>query len=227
VLQSLGREVHVIPNGIDADCYPSSGAHLLDGWRETVGDDFFLFVGVLRYYKGLETLLRAAKGFAGRIVIAGTGPHADHLQQYAAREGLKNVRFVGNVSDDDKMCLLQLSRAFVFPSHLRAEAFGMSLLEAAMCAKPMICCEIGTGTSFVNEDGVTGTTVPAQDPDALRAAMQALLADPLLAQRMGKAARARYESMFTARHMAQSYRRVYQAAMARVLESAQYQGNRS
>lgn len=226
VLQSLGREVHVIPNGIDSAFYPSPGSHMLDGWRKTVGEDFFLFVGVLRYYKGLETLLRAAKGFAGRIVIAGTGPEADHLQQYAMREGLSNVRFVGNVSDDDKMCLLQLARAFVFPSHLRSEAFGMSLLEAAMCSRPLICCEIGTGTSFVNEDGVTGYTVAAQDPEALRGAMQALLADRELAQRMGQAARARYESMFTARHMAQAYRRIYGAVTARVLESAQYQGNR-
>jgi glycosyltransferase involved in cell wall biosynthesis len=209
VLQSLGREVHVIPNGIDAACYPSPGPHMLEGWRETVGDDFFLFVGVLRYYKGLETLLRAAKGFAGRIVIAGTGPQADHLQQYAAREGLANVRFVGNVSDDDKMCLLQLARAFVFPSHLRAEAFGMSLLEAAMCAKPMICCEIGTGTSYVNEDGVTGIVVPPEEPAALRAAMERLLRDPQAAQALGAGARARYAGLFTAERMAQAYHELY------------------
>ena len=47
------------------------------------------------------------------------------------------------------MCLLHLSRGFVFPSHLRSEAFGMSLVEAAMCGKPMVSCEIGTGTSFI------------------------------------------------------------------------------
>jgi len=121
-------EVRVIPNGIDEAGYPDPGAGNLQSWRESVGEGFFLFVGVLRYYKGLETLLRAARGFEGRIVIAGTGPEAGHLQEYAAREALDNVRFVGAVSDVDKMALLQLSRAFVFPSHLRSEAFGMSVL---------------------------------------------------------------------------------------------------
>jgi glycosyltransferase involved in cell wall biosynthesis len=227
VLRTLARDVQVIPNGIDESSYPAPDAHRLAGWRELVGEDFFLFVGVLRYYKGLETLLRAARGFGGRIVIAGTGPEAEHLQQFAAREGLANVRFVGSVTEEDKMCLLQLARAFVFPSHLRSEAFGMSLLEAAMCGKPMISCEIGTGTSFVNEDRVTGYTVAAEDPEALRGAMQMLLADAAHARQLGHAARERHRGMFTARHMAQAYRRVYEAVQARILESAGYQGHRT
>ncbi|MEJ6021926.1 glycosyltransferase [Ramlibacter sp. PS4R-6] len=214
VLQALGRDVEVIPNGIDETCFPSPGAHTLAAWRESVGEGFFLFVGVLRYYKGLETLLRAARGFGGRIVIAGTGPQADQLQDYAAREGLANVSFVGRVSDEDKMALLRLARAFVFPSHLRAEAFGMSLVEAAMSALPLVCCEIGTGTSLVNEAGVTGATVPAQDPDALRAAMQRLLDDPAQAVRMGQAARRRFEELFTAGHMARAYRQLYERVRA-------------
>jgi rhamnosyl/mannosyltransferase len=211
VLRELGREVRIIPNGIDESSYPSPPESSVDGWRSLIGEDFFLFVGVLRYYKGLETLLRAAKGFEGRIVIAGTGPELEHLQQTAAREGLGNVRFVGSVSDEDKMCLLRLARAFVFPSHLRSEAFGMSLLEAAMCAKPMVCCEIGTGTSYINVDGVSGFVVGPEDPDALRAAMRRFAQDPALALAMGAAARRRFEEHFTAREMARSYDSLYRA----------------
>jgi rhamnosyl/mannosyltransferase len=209
VLQRIPGKVRVIPNGIDDTSYPSPSAKSLEGWRSLVGEGFFLFVGVLRYYKGLETLLRAAKGFEGRIVIAGTGPELGHLQETAAREGLANVRFVGSVSDEDKMCLLRLARAFVFPSHLRSEAFGMSLLEAALSAKPMICCEIGTGTSYINADGETGSVVPPEDPQALRAAMQRFAQDPALAQRMGAAARRRFEVRFTAMQMARSYHALY------------------
>ena len=211
VLATLGREVRVIPNGIDEASYPAPGPERMQAWREMVGQDFFLFVGVLRYYKGLETLLRAAKGFGGQVVIAGTGPEATHLQETAKLQGLTNVRFVGAISDDDKVCLLKLCRAFVFPSHLRAEAFGMSLLEAAMCARPMVCCEIGTGTSYINVDGETGRTVTPEDPGALRVAMQQLLDDPGQARTMGLAARARYEAMFTAGHMAKAYRGVYES----------------
>lgn len=209
---ALGRvasKVRVIPNGIDEASYPSPSAKLVEDWRSQVGEGFFLFVGVLRYYKGLRTLLRAAKGFVGQIVIAGTGPELEHLQQAAAREGLTNVRFVGSVSDEDKMCLLRLARAFVFPSHLRSEAFGMSLLEAAMCAKPMISCEIGTGTSYINADGVTGFVVPPEDPQALRGAMQRFAENPALAQSMGVAGRGRFEAHFTAQRMAQAYAAIY------------------
>jgi rhamnosyl/mannosyltransferase len=209
VLAQLNGKLRVIPNGIDDASYPEPPAARLDSWRSRVGEGFFLFVGVLRYYKGLETLLRAAKGFEGQVVIAGTGPELGHLQEYAAREGLANVHFVGSVSEEDKMCLLHLARAFVFPSHLRSEAFGMSLLEAAMCARPMICCEIGTGTSYINADGETGLVVPPEDPQALRGAMERFTREPQLAAAMGAAARRRFEEHFTAREMARAYRALY------------------
>ena len=209
MLARIADKVRVIPNGIDEASYPAPADSSVDGWRSLIGEGFFLFVGVLRYYKGLETLLQAAKGFDGQVVIAGTGPELEHLQRTAAQEGLDNVRFVGTVSDEDKMCLLRLARAFVFPSHLRSEAFGMSLLEAAMCAKPMICCEIGTGTSYINVDGETGFVVPPEEPAALRAAMQRFAREPALAQTMGAAARRRFEEHITAREMARAYRALY------------------
>lgn len=99
----------------------------------------------------------------------------------------------------------------VLPSHLRSEAFGMVLVEAEMFGKPMICCEIGSGTSYVNEHGVTGLVVPPEQPDALAKAMQALLADDALAGRMGQAARARYEAMFSGPALGDAYRSLYRS----------------
>lgn len=211
-----GRQlpVRVIPNGIDESSYPRPSQESLARWRDRVGEGFLLFVGVLRYYKGLDTLLQAAKGLRGRIVIVGSGPEAARLEQHAASEGLDNVQFLGEVSDEDKMSLLQLSRGFVFPSHLRSEAFGMSLVEAAMSSKPLISCEISTGTSYINQDGVTGCVVPPEDPMALRAAMQHLLDSPEAAAALGRCARARFESLFTASHMARSYQAAYRELLA-------------
>ncbi len=204
------ERLQVIPNGIDEASYPVPTEEQLAGWRTRVGEGFLLFVGVLRYYKGLETLLHAAKGFRGQIVIAGSGPETARLEQHALREGLSNVRFLGSVSDEAKMCLLRLARGFVFPSHLRSEAFGMSLVEAAMCGKPMITCEIGTGTSFINADGITGFTISPEDAQALRRVMHVLIEDPVRAAAMGRAARERFGDLFTARRMAQSYHQLYQ-----------------
>jgi rhamnosyl/mannosyltransferase len=214
VLSSLPRNVGVIPLGIDEAGYPAPAPELLEKWRERAGEGFFLFVGVLRYYKGLHTLLEAAKGFPGRIVIAGEGPERQPLERQAADAGLGNVEFLGHISEEDKVCLLHLCRAFVFPSHVRTEAFGMSLVEASMCAKPMVTCEIATGTSYVNEDGVTGQVVPPEDAQRLRAAMQDLLERPEAARDMGRAARARFEQLFTAEAMAARYDALYREIAA-------------
>ena len=214
VLARLKSKVRVIPNGVDESSYPRTDPDRVAYWRAKVGEGFFLFVGVLRYYKGLDTLLQAADGLRGQVVIAGSGPEAGALQESAAARKLDNVRFLGAVGDQDKMCLMQLARGFVFPSDLRSEAFGMSLLEAAMSARPMITCEIGTGTSYVNVDGVTGRTVPPRDPAALRDAMHGFLDEPHRALEMGAAARLRFLQLFTARAMARAYDEAYRDVMA-------------
>ena len=209
VLSGLRHAPVVIPNGIDEASCPVPGPEVLARWRERVGQDFLLFTGVLRYYKGLDTLVESAQGFQGRIVIAGDGPLARTLHEQIRRSGLSNIDCLGYVSDEDKMALLQLARGFVFPSNVRSEAYGMSLVEAAMAGKPMVSCEIGTGTSYINQDGITGWVVPPDDPQALRAAMQRLVDDPHEAQALGARARQRFESHFTARRMADAYWTLY------------------
>ncbi len=178
VLPRFSDKVDVIPLGLDEGDYPRAPATLLQSWRERFPRPFFLFVGVLRYYKGLQYLLRAAQGLAADIVIIGEGPMEAQLQNEAKALSLDNVHFLGKKSDLDKAALLELCKAFVFPSHLRSEAYGLSLIEAAMFAKPMISCEIGTGTSFVNQHQVTGLVVPPADAVELKRAMEVLLGDP-------------------------------------------------
>lgn len=213
VLQTLAKPVQLVPNGLDESTLLPVPSERLAHWRQRCGEGFFLFVGVLRYYKGLHTLVEAARGFAGQIVLAGEGPEQASLAAQIKALGLTNIKLLGHVDDADKRALLQLARAFVFPSHLRSEAFGMSLVEAAMLGKPMLSCEIGTGTSYVNEHGVTGIVVPPEDPAALRAAMHQLLHDLAAAARMGVAARQRYTRLFTGAHMAQAYHQIYQALL--------------
>lgn len=210
VLRGLRTPITVIPNGVDEASYPQPSAANVERWRAQFGEDFFLFVGVLRYYKGLHTLVEAARGFAGRVVIAGQGPEGEAVAQQVKALGLTNVTLLGRVSDEDKMCLLRLCRAFVFPSHLRSEAFGMSLVEAAMVGKPMVSCSIGTGTTFINKGGETGIAIGPEDPAALCAAMQAMLDSPDQAAAWGRAARARYESTFSALRMAEAYLQAYE-----------------
>jgi rhamnosyl/mannosyltransferase len=208
---SLRDRVRVIPLGIEEGSYPHDGdVGVLRRLGLDEAEPFFLFIGVLRYYKGLHTLVQAAASVRARVIIAGSGPEGATLQEQARQLGLTNVDFAGQVTDAEKAALLKRCRALVLPSHLRSEAFGMVLVEAAMFGKPMISCEIGTGTSYVNADGETGIVVPPESPGELAGAMNRLVEDEALAQRYGQAARLRYERMFSGEALGRAYAALYQ-----------------
>lgn len=210
VLQKYLPKVKVIPYGLDKKSYPVADEVHLEHWRQQVGDRFFLFVGAFRYYKGLHILLEAIQHTDFPLVIIGAGPIEAELKQQAQDLGLKNIHFLGALPDEDKAALLELCYSVVFPSHLRSEAFGITLLEGAMYGKPLISSEIGTGTTYINIDQETGVVVPPSDPQALRAAMTTLWQDPELAQRYGENAAKRFQALFTSERMAESYIELYQ-----------------
>ena len=215
VLERYQDKTRVITYGLDKSTYPAAKQELMDKWRAKVGERFFLFVGVLRYYKGLHILLDAVANSDYPVVIVGSGPIEAELKAHAERLGLKHVLFVGAVDEDDKAALLTLCYAMAFPSHLRSEAFGISLLEGAMYGKPMISSEIGTGTTYINIDGDTGLVVPPSDPQALGEAMRKLWDNPQMAADMGKRAEARYWELFSSETMASNYLALYEELAAR------------
>ncbi|MEW4983457.1 MAG: glycosyltransferase family 4 protein [Cycloclasticus sp.] len=208
-LSRFKGKVSVIPYGLDKSLYLKPSLERLQTWREKVGSRFFLFLGVLRYYKGLHILIEAARTTNYPIVIMGAGPVEQALKEQVLKLGLQNIYFVGFLPDEDKVALLELCYAVVFPSHLRSEAFGISLLEGAMYGKPLISSEIGTGTTYINIDKETGVVVPPSDPIALRQAMDYLWNNPEEAGEMGKRAEERYWKLFTAKQMASSYVALY------------------
>ncbi len=209
--------VRVIPLGIADYATPDPGVNA--GYSAGASDvlarlklgkePFFLALGVLRYYKGLHTLIEAAPSIRARLVIAGSGPEMERLRQLAQERGVRNVQFAGQVSEAEKTALLQRCCGLVLPSQLRSEAFGMVLVEAAMFGKPLVCCEIGTGTSYVNEHGVTGFVVPPETPDQLAAAVNTLLTDENLSCAMGAAARERYQRLFSDVALGEKYDALY------------------
>jgi rhamnosyl/mannosyltransferase len=202
--QRVAAKVNVIPFGL-ADRFPEYSAIA----AEPSEPPYFLFIGVLRYYKGLSTLLKAARHVNARIVIAGAGPQEEELKRRAQELECDNIEFAGFVSEEEKFRLLRNCRAFVLPSDKRSEAFGVALLEAAMFGRPMVSVEIGTGTSFINAHGMTGLVVPPDDSAVLAKALNQLLYDERLCREFGENARSRYLSHFSSASLAAAYTSLY------------------
>ena len=209
VLQSYKNKTEVIPIGLNEKSYPLVTHDRVNYWVERFSSKFFLYVGVLRYYKGVHILIEAAKNCDYPVVIVGDGPMKKELQDQVSRLKIKNIHFVGFVSDLDKVALIDTCYAMILPSHLRSEAFGISLLEGAMFGKPLISCEMGTGTTYINIHNKTGLVVPPSDAPSLNVAMDYLWNNTDVAAQMGKEARDRYELFFTAEKMAESYNEIY------------------
>ncbi len=203
--------LHTIPLGIMESSYQPYQQDAIDISLQQQfslkAGEYFLFIGVLRAYKGLYFLLEAAKQVDFPIAIAGTGAEQDKLSAIAQQSS--TIHLLGQVTNAEKMALIAGCKALILPSHLRSEAFGVVLIEAAMCAKPMISCEIGTGTSFVNLDHKTGFVVPPKSPNALANAMQKLITDDDLTKTMGKAARQRYQALFSGEALGMAYAQCY------------------
>ncbi|MCX7707111.1 MAG: glycosyltransferase, partial [Anaerolineae bacterium] len=106
------------------------------------------------------------------------------------------IAWLGEVPDADLPALYHLADLFVLPASHPSEAFGLVQVEAMAAGLPVVCTELGTGTSYVNQHGVTGLVVPPQDADALAAAINALLADPSRRAAMAAAARQRVAAEF-------------------------------
>lgn len=210
---SIRNKVRVIPLGIDESSYPITSELRSTAPSDlaslNTGDPYFLFIGVHRYYKGLHTLIKASMRCNAKILIAGSGPKTAELKSLADQIGASNVIFLGQVSDIEKMSLIAGCRALILPSHLRSEAYGMVLVEASIMGKPMISCDIGTGTSFINLDGETGIVIPPESEEKLAEAMNLLLNDSVLAARMGVLARKRYEENFSGIVLGERYSRLF------------------
>jgi glycosyltransferase involved in cell wall biosynthesis len=209
-LRPLAGRCTVVPLSVDPAPFAGADPLVPPAARPTL-----LFVGRHRHYKGVDDLLRALPGLDARLLIGGDGPLRAGWEQLARELGLSDhVQFTGSVSDADLPRLYASADIFVLPANSRAEAFGKVLLEAMASGLPCVTTEVGTGTSFVVQDGITGLVVPPRDPAALHAALQRLLDDPALRAKMGAAGRERVTAEFTPQLMAARVESVYDGVLA-------------
>jgi len=205
-LQRFADKCVIIPLGVDVDRFQQADpAQVADIRVKGRQHPILLFVGRLRYYKGLDDLLRAMAllrdtraHLTATLLICGSGPMEAAWRALAQELGLtEQVHFLGDVPEETLPALYHAADLYVLPANSRAEAFGVALLEAMAAGLPVISTEIGTGTSYVNIHGETGLIVPPRDPERLAQAIAILLNDPALRQRLGAQAQARVRAKFS------------------------------
>jgi glycosyltransferase involved in cell wall biosynthesis len=186
--------VTVTPFGVDLERFrPGSGASLFAPDDLVVGT-----VKTLDEKYGVEYLVRAFRLIKDRhpdlplkLLVVGGGPLLARLQALARDLGLADcARFTGPVPHDEVPRYHAMLTVPVFASVADSESFGVAVVEASACAKAVVVSRVG-GLPEVVEDGVTGVVVPPRDPEATAAAIERLVTDPALRERLGRAGRER------------------------------------
>lgn len=172
--------------------------------------DGVLYLGRITPHKGIDRLLRAIPA-GTRLTVAGSTGHDPGLPEREYPLLLRrlaagrDVRFVGPIAEADLPLLYRRAAVFVLPTVERTcygkpvpvtELLGLSVLEAMASGTPVVASRTGALPEVVR-DGETGFLVSPGDEDELRDRLRRLLADPVLAQRMGQAARDDVLARFT------------------------------
>lgn len=194
VAQYFPGDYVVIPNGIDVARFSDPSSAPIERFND--GKLNILFVGRLEKRKGFRHLLAAfahvKKVMPGaRLIVAGAYEKADMeaFVLYARRHKLRDVMFVGFVSEEDLPRYYRTCDVFCAPS-TGFESFGLVLLEAMAAGRPIVASDI-VGYRTVVRSGEEGLLVPPGDEGALAMALMSLLRDPVLRQRMGERGQAR------------------------------------
>ena len=195
------RKVVIIPPGVDlGHFYPIP----VEEAKEFIGvnpcESVVLYVGRIEPLKGIDTLIDAIgilkhKGVIVCLSIIGGDPDLSpeaksaemaRLQTLRERDDLKDlVAFLGRRSQDTLPYYYSAAEAVVVPSHY--ESFGMVALEAMACGTPVVASQVG-GLAFLVQDGVTGFTIPVEDPHALAERLILLVQDAELRKKMSASA---------------------------------------
>jgi glycosyltransferase involved in cell wall biosynthesis len=194
--------VRVIPNGFDEKRFkPVSHENAVPQ---------LITVCRLVPAKGLDVLLRACaelkrKGSPFVLHIIGDGPIREELEQLAVDLDLyDDIIFYGYMLHPEEF--MPFFDIFVLPS--RAEAFGSVFAEAALCWLALVGTNVG-GIAEQIDDGVNGLLVPPDDPEALCAALEKLVADPSYRYNMARAAWSRAKQVYSLQRVISQLKQVY------------------
>jgi rhamnosyl/mannosyltransferase len=215
VLASHRDRCDVIPLGVALEEYDHCDPAAVAEVRRQYGDKLILSVGRLVYYKGFEYLIRAMGDVPGVLLIVGDGPLLAQLSALAHETGVgERVHFLRRVDQARLVACYHAADVFVLPSTARSEAFGIVQIEAMAAGLPVVNTRLDSGVPFVSLHEETGLTVPPADSGALAAAINRLLEQRDLRQKLSDAARRRASAEFSVETMVSRTLSLYDRVMA-------------
>jgi phosphatidylinositol alpha-1,6-mannosyltransferase len=193
------ERVHVLHPGVDTKRFVPAprddGVRARLGWAQR---RVVLTVGRLQKRKGQDMMIRALSAIRRAVpdvlyAILGDGDERASLEQLVDQEGVRqHVQFLGEADDRTLVRCYQQCNLFALPNRqvgMDIEGFGMVLLEAQACGRPVLAGASG-GTAETMQVPDTGRIVPCDGPEALAGTLTELLRQPDLLERMGRAGRA-------------------------------------
>lgn len=195
------RKVSIIPPGVDTShFYPIPKDEAKEYIGFPIDQPVLLYVGRIEPLKGIDTLILAFALLRQSVpdvclTIIGGDPEASkndqaselaRLRQVSEQAGVADaISFLGKRSQDSLPYYYSAAEAIVVPSQY--ESFGMVALEAMACGVPVVASQVG-GLAFLVQDGITGFTVPVDEPEALAERLVRCLSEPGLQQQLGQQA---------------------------------------
>jgi glycosyltransferase involved in cell wall biosynthesis len=217
-----GRFVGAFPASRDKTVFihnsinPAQFAPAVDGSDRRGDTRYILCVAVLREDKAIDVLLHAVQPLLQSdpslwLVLVGDGPLRQDLESLASSLGIRHrTMFLGTQGESEIINLLHGCEVKVMPS--RMEPFGIAIIEAMACRKPVVASAIG-GIPEIIEHGVSGLLVEPEDPGALTAALRRLLADPELRKRLAENGYARVMQRFCSAHNGAAYTHAFSSLL--------------
>jgi glycosyltransferase involved in cell wall biosynthesis len=213
----LQDKLHVVPFGFDLAHY-ALPLELSAKIRATYPGNIIFALGRHVHYKGFDVLIKAMAALPPdtQLIIGGEGPLTEEWKALAAQSpAAARIHFVGKISDTDLPAYFQACDVFCLPAVNQAEAFGIVQVEAFACTKPVVSTRLNNGVDFVNQDGITGYSVTPSSVNELAQALQRLLADPALRQRLGAQALQRAQQEFSLDALRSKTLAVYNQAVSK------------
>ena len=198
-LQPFKNKLDVVQSAIDERLFIKQNGddnRIAEIKKQYNNKPIVFFVGRHIQYKGLPYLLDAEKNVKCDcvFVIAGKGPLTEELE---ASCHSSRVHFIGKVSDDDLRCYLYTSTVLAFPSITKNEAFGLSLAQGMYCKLPAVTFTIeGSGVNWVSLNDKTCLEVPNKNTKAYAEAIDKLVNDKKLHDKLAEAGYERVKNLF-------------------------------